>query len=171
MKTLRPALLVLLTLAVAGLGVPASFGQAQATAKPSSKKKSSASGSSTTPRTSKKTSGKSSSKSSRSRRQPGQKAPNADRINEIQAALSKDGSFHGSPTGKWDNETTEAMRRYQIAHGLNPNGKLDAPTLQRLGLGSQTAGVAAPTPPPGSVSRLTSSSFAPAGSNDNNPQQ
>jgi len=171
MKTLRPALLVLLTLAVAGLGVPAGFGQAQAAAKPPAKKKNSATGSSTTPRTSKKTSGKSSSKSSRSRRQPGQKAPNADRINEIQAALSKDGSFHGSPTGKWDSETTEAMRRYQIAHGLNPNGKLDAPTLQRLGLGSQTAGVAAPTPPPGSVSRLTSSSFAPAGSNDNNPQQ
>jgi len=94
MKTLRPALLVLLTLAVAGLGVPAGFGQAQAAAKPPAKKKNSASGSSTTPRTSnvssggKKTSGKTSSKPSRSRarRQPGQKAPNADRINEIQAA-------------------------------------------------------------------------------------
>ena len=177
MKTLRPALLVLLTLAVAGLGVPAGFGQAQAAAKRPSKKKNSANGSSTTPRTSnvsaggKRTSGKTSSKSSRSRRQPGQKAPNADRINEIQAALSKDGSFHGSPTGKWDSETTEAMRRYQVAHGLNPNGKLDAPTLQRLGLGSQTAGVARPTPPPGSVSRLTSSSFAPAGSSEDNPQQ
>jgi peptidoglycan hydrolase-like protein with peptidoglycan-binding domain len=49
------------------------------------------------------------------------------------------------------------MRRFQASHGLNASGKLDAPTLQRLGLGSQTAGVAAPTPPPGAVSRLTSS--------------
>jgi len=54
------------------------------------------------------------------------------------------------------------MRKYQSAHGLNPSGKLDAPTLQRLGLGSQTAGVAAPTPPPGSFSRLTSSNNTPS---------
>jgi peptidoglycan hydrolase-like protein with peptidoglycan-binding domain len=49
------------------------------------------------------------------------------------------------------------MRKFQATHGLSPNGRLDAPTLQRLGLGSQTAGVAAPTPPPGATSRLTSS--------------
>jgi peptidoglycan hydrolase-like protein with peptidoglycan-binding domain len=71
--------------------------------------------------------------------------------------LAKDGSFQGSPSGKWDDATTAAMRRFQTSHSLNPSGKLDAPTLQRLGLGSQTAGVAAPTPPPGAVSRLTSS--------------
>ena len=104
----------------------------------------------------KKVSGKSSS-SKRSRKQPGQKAPTADRVIEIQAALSKDGSFQGAPSGKWDDATATAMRRFQASHGLNPSGKLDAPTLQRLGLGSQTAGVAAPTPPPGATSRLTSS--------------
>lgn len=104
----------------------------------------------------KKASGKSSSK--RARKQPGQKAPTADRVSEIQAALAKDGSFQGSPSGKWDDATAAAMRRFQASHGLNPSGKLDAPTLQRLGLGSQTAGIAAPTPPPGAVSRLTSSS-------------
>lgn len=104
----------------------------------------------------KKASGKSSS-SKRARKQPGQKAPTADRVIEIQAALAKDGSFQGSPSGKWDDATAAAMRRFQASHGLNPSGKLDAPTLQRLGLGSQTAGIAAPTPPPGAVSRLTSS--------------
>jgi len=103
----------------------------------------------------KKASGKSSSK--RARKQPGQKAPTADRVIEIQAALAKDGSFQGSPSGKWDDATAAAMRRFQASHGINPSGKLDAPTLQRLGLGSQTAGIAAPTPPPGAVSRLTSS--------------
>jgi peptidoglycan hydrolase-like protein with peptidoglycan-binding domain len=88
---------------------------------------------------------KKSSKRSR-RRQPGQKAPAADRITEIQQALAKDGSFSGNPNGKWDDATGEAMRKFQAAHGLNPTGKLDALTLQKLGLGSKTAGVAAPLP-------------------------
>jgi peptidoglycan hydrolase-like protein with peptidoglycan-binding domain len=101
-----------------------------------------------------------SSSSKRTRKQPGQKAPTADRVSEIQVALAKDGSFQGSPSGKWDEATTAAMRRFQASHGLNPSGKLDAPTLQRLGLGSEIAGVAAPTPPPGATSRLTSSNVA-----------
>jgi peptidoglycan hydrolase-like protein with peptidoglycan-binding domain len=82
-----------------------------------------------------------------SRRQPGQKAPAPERISEIQQALAKDGSFNGTPSGKWDDSTVEAMRKFQSGHGLNPSGKLDALTLQKLGLGSQTAGVAAPMPP------------------------
>ena len=97
----------------------------------------------------------------RSRRQPGQKAPTGDRVTEIQAALAKDGSFAGMPNGKWDDETAAALRRFQAAHGLNPTGKLDALSLQKLGLGSQTAGVARPTPPPGAVSRLSSSVISP----------
>ncbi|MBI3405490.1 MAG: peptidoglycan-binding protein, partial [Acidobacteria bacterium] len=40
--------------------------------------------------------------------------------------------------------TTEAMRNFQNAEGLKPSGKLDAITLQRLGLGSPVAGVAPP---------------------------
>ena len=80
------------------------------------------------------------------RREPGQKTPTPDRISEIQQALAKDGSFANKPNGKWDASTVEAMRKFQAAHGLNPTGKLDALTLQKLGLGSKTAGVAAPTP-------------------------
>lgn len=87
-------------------------------------------------------------KSSRhSRREKGQKAPAPERISEIQTALAKDGSFAGTPNGKWDDSTVAAMKKFQTAHGLNPSGKLDAHTLQKLGLGSQTAGVAAPMPP------------------------
>jgi peptidoglycan hydrolase-like protein with peptidoglycan-binding domain len=81
------------------------------------------------------------------RREKGQKAPAPERISEIQQALAKDGSFNGSPSGKWDDSTVEAMKKFQAGHGLNPSGKLDAATLQKLGLGSQTAGVAAPMPP------------------------
>jgi peptidoglycan hydrolase-like protein with peptidoglycan-binding domain len=82
-----------------------------------------------------------------SRRERGQKAPTPDRISEIQQALAKDGSFAGKPNGKWDAATIEATRKFQETHGLNPTGKLDAKTLQQLGLGSQTAGVAPPIPP------------------------
>jgi peptidoglycan hydrolase-like protein with peptidoglycan-binding domain len=81
------------------------------------------------------------------RRERGQKAPAPERISEIQQALAKDGSFAGTPNGKWDDSTVEAMKKFQAGHGLNPSGKLDALTLQKLGLGSQTAGVAAPMPP------------------------
>jgi peptidoglycan hydrolase-like protein with peptidoglycan-binding domain len=93
-----------------------------------------------------KTRGRKASKHS-NRRERGQKAPAPERISEIQQALAKDGSFSGSPNGKWDDSTVEAMRKFQAGHGLNPSGKLDAATLQKLGLGSQTAGVAAPMPP------------------------
>jgi peptidoglycan hydrolase-like protein with peptidoglycan-binding domain len=44
------------------------------------------------------------------------------------------------------------MKRFQESHGLNPSGKLDAKTLQKLGLGSQTAGIAPPMPPVSSSS-------------------
>jgi peptidoglycan hydrolase-like protein with peptidoglycan-binding domain len=81
------------------------------------------------------------------RRERGQKVPTPDRISEIQQALAKDGSFAGAPNGKWDGATVEATKKFQEAHGLNPTGKLDAKTLQRLGLGSQTAGAAPPLPP------------------------
>jgi len=102
---------------------------------------------------------RSSTKSKKSRRKErGQQAPTPDRISEIQTALSKEGSFTGTPNGKWDDTTIEAMRNFQTTHGLTPSGKLDALTLQKLGLGSQTAGVAPPIIPPNSTSRLISSS-------------
>lgn len=91
-----------------------------------------------------------------SRRVRGQKAPEPARISEIQTALAKDGSFTGKPNGKWDASTVAAMKKYQEAHGLNPSGKLDAKTLQSLGLGSQVAGVAPPSPPASSSSLSTS---------------
>ena len=92
------------------------------------------------------------------RRVRGQKEPTSDRISEIQTALGKDGSFSGAPNGKWDSATVDAMKKFQESHGLNPSGKLDAKTLQKLGLGSQTAGLAPPMPPVNSSSLTTSPS-------------
>jgi peptidoglycan hydrolase-like protein with peptidoglycan-binding domain len=175
---LRPALpALLLLLSAVGLGVPASSAQSKGTGKKKTTTSESAKSPSTksaakatakadsakapatkkapgAARTGKRTGG-------RPRRQPGQKAPTSDRVSEIQSALAKDGSFTGMADGRWDDDTVAAMRKFQASHGLNPTGRLDALTLQKLGLGSQTAGVAPPTPPPGAVSRLTSSVIAP----------
>jgi peptidoglycan hydrolase-like protein with peptidoglycan-binding domain len=73
-----------------------------------------------------------------------QMAPTPDRIREIQTALVASDSYKGTPTGKWDPETIDAMKHFQQLNGLNPTGKLDALSLQKLGLGSDTAGRGAP---------------------------
>ena len=141
MRLNRATHLALALLVAAGLGVAASSAKAQTSTHkktPSAK----AGGSAHRARSSKKS----------SRRPRGQKAPTADRISEIQQALAKDGSFSGKPNGKWDDATAEALKNFQTTHGLNPTGKLDAKSLQQLGLGSQTAGVAAPMPPVSSSS-------------------
>ena len=91
---------------------------------------------------------KSSSKKSRhSRREPTQKAPTPERISEIQSSLARGGYYHGEPNGKWDSNTVAAMQKFQSANGLDPSGKLDATSLQKLGLGSGIAGVSAPKQP------------------------
>jgi|SRR3974390_3318141 len=107
-------------------------------------------------------SSKKSSTKKKSKKVKGQTAPTPERISEIQEALGKKGVLEGAPSGKWDDSTTEAVRKFQSSSGLNPTGKLDALTLQKLGLGSETAGLAKPTPPPNSVNRLRNTSSMPA---------
>ena len=140
-------------LLAAGSGV---FANAAGTDNPTSKPKTTASAASGT---GSKASHRSSKKVSSRRKPKGQMAPAPERITEIQQALTKNGSFSGSPNGKWDDATVEAMKKFQSGHGLNPSGKLDALTLEKLGLGSQTAGVAEPVAPPNSSSRLTNPSL------------
>lgn len=159
-KIILPTLLLSL---VAGLGVSAEAAQTQTA------KKKSATGSSKAGGSKSSSSGKKGTR--RSRRQPGQKVPTKDRISEIQSALTKEGSYTGEPNGKWDDSTVAAMKKYQAAHGLNPTGKLDARTLQKLGLGSTTAGAAAPMPPPGAVSRLNSPAANPSNSSSTNQRR
>ena len=89
---------------------------------------------------------KASSKSKRKPKVKGQTAPTPDRIREIQTALQKDGSYEGEPTGKWDAATMDAMKKYQDKIGVSPTGKIDAVSLNKLGLGSDTAGKGAPVP-------------------------
>ena len=88
-----------------------------------------------------------------------QMAPTPDRIREIQSALAASNSYKGAPTGKWDDASVAAMKHFQQMNGLNPSGKLDALSLQKLGLGSETAGRGAPRP--GKPAGLTTSSTTP----------
>ena len=78
---------------------------------------------------------------------PKQKAPTGDRIKEIQGALAQGGYYDGDPNGKWDSKSVAALQKFQSASGIEPTGKLDAASLQKLGLGSDIAGVSAPRPP------------------------
>ena len=79
-------------------------------------------------------------------RQRVQTAPTPARISEIQSALAAQGVYKAQPNGKWDNATIQAMKDFQASHGLTATGKLDALSLQKLGLGSEIAGRAAPLP-------------------------
>ena len=103
---------------------------------------------------------KSSKKHHASKREPTQKAPTPERISEIQSALARGGYYQGSPNGKWDSNTVSALQKFQSENGLSSSGKIDAPSLQKLGLGSATAGVDAPKPiaPPKSAASTSSAS-------------
>jgi peptidoglycan hydrolase-like protein with peptidoglycan-binding domain len=80
-----------------------------------------------------------------------QKAPTADRIREIQTALGQKGFYEGEPSGKWDARSVDAMKKFQTANDLTATGKFDAKSLQKLGLGSEVAGAAAPRIPANST--------------------
>jgi peptidoglycan hydrolase-like protein with peptidoglycan-binding domain len=111
---------------------------------------------------------KTSSKKHHSKRESTQKAPTPARISEIQSALARNGYYQGEPNGKWDSNTVAAMQKFQSTNGLEASGKLNALSLQKLGLGSSIAGVGAPKPvqppsskPPASTSSPTAPASAP----------
>jgi peptidoglycan hydrolase-like protein with peptidoglycan-binding domain len=153
----RMTRLILAAMAVGSLTLPSAFAAQTSSARKTSQKPTTGTTTKSTTRTTKKSSRTRKSSTRKSNRVKGQAAPTPDRINDIQGALAKNGAYTGSPTGKWDDSTVEAMKKFQASHGLNPTGKMDALTLQKLGFGSETAGMGVPTPPPNSTNRLLSS--------------
>jgi peptidoglycan hydrolase-like protein with peptidoglycan-binding domain len=151
--------LILAAMAVGSLTLPAAFAaQTTTSARKTTRKPAAGTASSkTTTGAAKKSSKPGTSSGKKGKRVKGQAAPTTDRINEIQGALARNGAYAGEPSGKWDDSTVEAMKKFQAAHGLNATGKMDALTLQKLGLGSETAGMGVPTPPANSTNRLLSS--------------
>jgi len=57
------------------------------------------------------------------------------RVESIQQALINAGAFRGTPTGRWDSETRDAMARYQTENGFGVTGLPDAKSLMKMGLG------------------------------------
>lgn len=51
---------------------------------------------------------------------------------EFQTALAKAGYLLTAPTKKWDPNAVAALRRFQVANGLQPTGKCDINTAQKL---------------------------------------
>ncbi len=74
--------------------------------------------------------------------------PSADRLKEIQGALAREGYLQDEPTGKWDDTSIAAMKRFQAEHSIPSTGKINSLSLIALGLGPVRG------PAPGSESVL-----------------
>ena len=66
-----------------------------------------------------------------------QLAPTPDRYKEIQSALADRGYLKQSPSGVWDGQSAEALKRFQQDQSLEPTGKLNSLSLIALGLGAK----------------------------------
>lgn len=65
----------------------------------------------------------------------GQMAIDNTRAQQIQQALAREHYLNGNPSGTWDSQTQEAMRRYQSDQGWQTKEVPDSRALIRLGLG------------------------------------
>jgi hypothetical protein len=65
-----------------------------------------------------------------------QQAPTPDRYREIQSALAGRGYLPAeSANGQWNQESVDALKRFQKDQNLEPTGKLNSLSLIGLGLG------------------------------------
>jgi hypothetical protein len=78
-----------------------------------------------------------------------QMAPTADRYRDIQAALAAKGYLPAdAATGQWNQESVDALRRFQSEQHIEGNGKVNALSLIALGLGPKHDQQASLKPPP-----------------------
>jgi hypothetical protein len=71
----------------------------------------------------------------RSSKKRGQKAIDAERTQQIQEALIREHYMEEKPSGKWDDATQAALRRYQADQGWQSKTVPDSRALIKLGLG------------------------------------
>ncbi len=74
----------------------------------------------------------------------GQQRPDSERTREIQMALGRQNYLKGTPSGVWDQNTREAMARFQEDHGWQTKMVPDARALIALGLGPSKDGLINP---------------------------
>ena len=72
---------------------------------------------------------------SKTKKVRGQQAIYGDRAREIQTALIRNGYLKGEPSSVWDQQTKDAMGRYQADHGWQTKTLPDSRALIQLGLG------------------------------------
>lgn len=65
----------------------------------------------------------------------GQQKIDSERALQIQTALIREHYLTGEPTGKWNEASEDAMRRYQADHGWQTKEVPDSRALIKLGLG------------------------------------
>lgn len=128
-QRLRISKLVLLSVALLLVGL----GSAEATTRKSTHK--------ATTGTHSKTSKSAAKRPARAR---GQSSPDSDRTREIQTALIREHYMSGSPSGSWDNQTRDALTRYQKDHGWQSKVVPDSRALIKLGLGPSREGLLNP---------------------------
>jgi hypothetical protein len=68
-------------------------------------------------------------------KKPGQKAIESERAEQIQKALIREHYMNGEPSGRWDDATQAALRRYQADQGWQSKSVPDSRALIKLGLG------------------------------------
>src|SRR4051794_6341503 len=57
---------------------------------------------------------------------PRQLQPTPERYKEIQQALASKGYLTGEPSGMWNQESVDALRRFQQDQNISPSGKIDS---------------------------------------------
>ncbi len=122
---------------------------ATATTTPSTKSTKSASSSHKSSKSSKssksaKTSSSKSKKKSAKATSHGQHGIDQERTLEIQQALVREHYLSGEPTGKWDQDTKDALVRLQAENGWQTKVTPDSRALIKLGLGPDKKGLLNP---------------------------
>lgn len=101
-------------------------------------------------------------KKSRKSAKRGQQKIDSDRTQQIQQALIKQHYLSGEPTGKWDANTEDALRKFQADNGWQNKTVPDSRALIKLGLGPSHDHLLNPESAMTSVPDTSSASNAPA---------
>lgn len=85
-----------------------------------------------------------SSQHAKSKKASGQHAIDEQRTREIQTALIREHYLSGEPSGSWDQQTKDALMRFQQANGWQTKVLPDSRALIKLGLGPDHTGLLNP---------------------------
>jgi hypothetical protein len=75
-------------------------------------------------------------------------------VRAAQTRLKQSGYYRGDVSGRYDSETSAAVTRFQIRHGLAVSGRIDPETAKALGIEAAKIPKAEPSPVEGTWRRL-----------------